>query len=210
MLDQERLISKLKIFVVSMVFLSPLFLDKAFASTKPIDPKEIISKDQQATFFEKYLGWIEVGKTSRELLELYIGEGYAEKTASGEKVYYIDNKNKRTLIIETNYKGIIEVATYKAFIELPKVIENINQLKISKKTNIKNLMTSMGSRLGYSSVRVMNAYGRPSVEIFGENYKELKYIMLGSYKKDIDFVYLEYSFILKKNKVVEIRIENGK
>lgn len=193
-----------------LLVITPLFINGSLASTYPISTEEIITPNQQAKYFEKYLGWIEVGKTKKELLERYIGEGYSIKNNSGEKVYFIDKKNNRTLIIETNYKDIIEVALYKSEIELPPNIKNIDEIKTSKLLNIKNLMTSMGSRIGFNGVRIIGAYGRPSVEITGREFKELKYIMLGSYNKDLDFVYLEYSFRLRKNKVYEIRIENGR
>lgn len=192
------------------VLIAFLFSNNSFASAYPIQKEEFIKPDQQAKYFEKYLGWIEVGKTKKELLERYIGEGYSIKNTNGEKVYYIDKKNNRTLIIETNYKDIIEVALYKSEIELPPNIKNIDEIKTSRLLNIKNLMTSMGSRIGFNGVRIIGAYGRPSVEIIGNDFKELKYIMLGSYNKDLDFIYLEYSFRLRKNKVYEIRIENGR
>lgn len=193
-----------------LLVITLLFITNSFASTYPIPTEEIIKPEQQAKYFEKYLGWIEVGKTKKELLEKYIGEGYSIKNNSGEKVYFIDKKNKRTLIVETNYKDIIEVALYKSEIELPPNIKNISEIKTSRLLNIKNLMTSMGSRIGFNGVRIIGAYGRPSVEIIGNSFKELKYIMLGSYNRDLDFVYLEYSFRLRKNKVYEIRIENGR
>jgi hypothetical protein len=193
-----------------LLVITPLFIIDSFASTYPISPEEIIKENQQAKYFEKYLGWIEVGKTKKELLEKYIGKGYTIKNNKGEKVYFIDKKNKRTLIVETNYKDIIEVALYKSEIELPPNIKSLNEIKTSKLLNIKNLMTSMGSRIGFNGIRIIGAYGRPSVEIIGSDFKELKYIILGSYNKDLDFVYLEYSFRLKKNKVYEIRIENGR
>ncbi|MFN4151329.1 MAG: hypothetical protein ACK4IX_10335, partial [Candidatus Sericytochromatia bacterium] len=83
-----------------LLFITPLFMTNSFASTYPIQTEEIIKRDQQAKYFEKYLGWIEVGKTKKELLEKYIGEGYSIKNSNGEKVYFIDKKNKRTLIVE--------------------------------------------------------------------------------------------------------------
>lgn len=196
-----------KLLLIFLLIISPLFIKNSFALNSE---QNQIKEDQQAKYFEKYLGWIEVGKTKKSLLEKYIGEGYSIKTDSGEKTYYIDPKNYRTLIIETNYKDIIEIVTYKADIELPPSIKSINELKISRLLNIKNLMTSMGSRIGFSSVRIIGAYGRPSLEFKDNNYKKLKYIMLGSYHKELDFVYLEYSFTLINNKVYEIRIENGR
>lgn len=200
--------------LIKVLFLSLIItlshITKSFSSTYPISPEEIIKPNQQAKYFEKYLGWIEVGKTKKDLLEKYIGEGYSIKNNKGERVYFIDKKNNRTLIIETNYKDIIEVVLYKSEIELPPNIKSVDEIKTSKLLNIKNLMTSMGSRIGFNGVRIIGAYGRPSVEIIGSDFKELKYIMLGSYNKDLDFVYLEYSFRLKKNKVYEIRIENGR
>ncbi|MEK7434703.1 MAG: hypothetical protein AABZ74_16330 [Cyanobacteriota bacterium] len=200
-----------KAFIVTLFSaIMPLFSMSSYATTTPITPEEIITKDLEAQYFEKYLGYIEVGTTTRTELEEYIGDGIANKTVSGERVYYIDTKNKRTLIIETDFKGRIEVAHYKSFIELPSSIKKIEDIKLSKKLNIKNFMTSMGSRIGYNSTMIMNAYGRPSVEVFDKDEKELKYIMLGSNHKNQNFVYLEYSFKLKKNKVQEIRIENGK
>lgn len=175
-----------------------------------VSPEDIIKPEQQANYFEKYLGVMEVGKTKKELLELYIGEGYPVKQKVGDVVYYLDKKNNKTLIIETNHQGIIEVATYKNGLELPPGVKSIDEIKISKKMNLKNLMTSMGSRMGYNPSRIMGAYGRPSVEITDKNQREFKYIMLGNLNKKMDFVYLEYSFVFLKNKVVEIRIENGK
>lgn len=180
------------------------------AKTTPVTPEDVISKTLEAQYFEKYLGYIEVGTTTRKDLEDYIGDGISLKTNAGEKVYYIDTKNKRTLIIETDFKGRIEVAHYKAYVELPPTIKKPENVKLSRKLNIKNFMTSMGSRIGYNSTMIMNAYGRPSVEIVDKDEKELKYIMLGSYHPTQNFIYLEYSFKLKKNKLVEMRIENGK
>jgi hypothetical protein len=127
-----------------------------------------------------------------------------------KKFIILIKKNNKTLIIETNHQGIIEIATYKNGLELPLGVKSIDEIKISKKMNLKNLMTSMGSRMGYNATRIMGAYGRPSVEIKYKDQREFKYIMLGNLSKSIDFVYLEYSFVFQKNKVVEIRIENGK
>jgi hypothetical protein len=204
----------LKIFLnsaLTVLFLSSLsFNAQAFSRQDLVEPQDIIRPEQQANYFEKYLGVMEVGKTKRSLLELYIGEGYPIKQSTGEKVYYLDKKNNKTLIIETNHQGIIEIATYKNGLELPLGVKSIDEIKISKKMNLKNLMTSMGSRMGYNATRIMGAYGRPSVEIKYKDQREFKYIMLGNLSKNIDFVYLEYSFVFQKNKVVEIRIENGK
>lgn len=204
----------LKIFLnsaLTVLFLSSLsFNAQAFSRQDLVEPQDIIRPEQQANYFEKYLGVMEVGKTKRSLLELYIGEGYPIKQSTGEKVYYLDKKNNKTLIIETNHQGIIEIATYKNGLELPLGVKSIDEIKISKKMNLKNLMTSMGSRMGYNATRIMGAYGRPSVEIKYKDQREFKYIMLGNLSKSIDFVYLEYSFVFQKNKVVEIRIENGK
>ncbi|MFN8673283.1 MAG: hypothetical protein U0457_14525 [Candidatus Sericytochromatia bacterium] len=200
----------IKNFLLASVFAIIAPLSVAYANTNPIDPNDIISKELEAQYFEKYLGYIEVGTTTKTELEEYIGEGIPTKTSSGEKVYYIDTKNKRTLIIDTDFKGRIEVAHYKAFVELPPNVKKLDDIKLSKKLNIKNFMTSMGSRIGYNTTMIMNAYGRPSVELINKDEKELKYIMIGSNHKDQNFVYLEYAFRLKKNKVQEIRIENGK
>jgi hypothetical protein len=188
----------------------PLYAVNVSATTTPVAPEDVISKSLEAQYFEKYLGYIEVGTTTRKDLEEYIGEGVATKTQSGEKVYYIDTKNKRTLIIETDFKGRIEVAHYKAYVDLPTSIKKPEEVRLSKKLNIKNFMTSMGSRIGYNTTMLLNAYGRPSVEIIDRDDKELKYIMLGSYHPTKNFIYLEYSFKLVKNKITEIRIENGK
>ncbi len=177
---------------------------------KVLSPEDIISPSQQANYFEKYLGVMEVGKTKRQLLELYTGEGYVSKKSTGYEIYYFDKKNNRTLIVEVNHQDIIEVAEIRAGLSLPTGIKNINQIKDSKKINLKNVMTSMGSRMGYSSSRIMSAYGKPSVEIKDKDKREFKYIMLGNLNPKLNFVYLEYSFIFVKNKVVSIRIENGK
>lgn len=193
-----------------LLFTSLSFNAYAFSKQELVSPEDIIRPEQQANYFEKYLGVMEVGKTKKSLLELYIGEGYPIKQSTGEKVYYLDKKNNKTLIIETNHQGIIEIATYKNGLELPPNVKNIDEIKISKRMNLKNLMTSMGSRMGYNPSRIMGAYGRPSVEIKDKDVREFKYIMLGNLNKKIDFVYLEYSFIFLKNKVIEIRIENGK
>lgn len=187
-----------------------LYAANVNATTNPVAPEDVITRSLEAQYFEKYLGYIEVGTTTRKDLEDYIGEGIALKTNSGEKVYYIDTKNKRTLIIETDFKGRIEVAHYKAYVELPPTIKKPEEVRLSKKLNIKNFMTSMGSRIGYNTTMILNAYGRPSVEIIDRDEKELKYIMLGSYHPTKNFIYLEYSFKLVKNKITEIRIENGK
>ncbi|MFN8578159.1 MAG: hypothetical protein U0354_15080 [Candidatus Sericytochromatia bacterium] len=193
-----------------LLFTSLSFNAYAFSKQELVSPEDIIRPEQQANYFEKYLGVMEVGKTKKSLLELYIGEGYSIKQSTGEKVYYLDKKNNKTLIIETNHQGIIEIATYKNGLELPPNVKNIDEIKVSKRMNLKNLMTSMGSRMGYNPYRIMGAYGRPSVEIKDKDTREFKYIMLGNLNKKIDFVYLEYSFVFQKNKVVEIRIENGK
>ena len=175
-----------------------------------VSPEDIIKPDQQAQYFEKWLGVIEVGTTTRKYLELYTGEGNVVKRPIGDKVYYIDKVTSKTLIIETNHQDVIEVTTYKNYIELPPGVKSISSVKSSKKMNIKNLMTSMGSRMGYTPTRIISAYGRPSVEVLSKNEREFKYIMLGNYHPKKDFVYLEYSFVFKKNKLAEIRIENGK
>lgn len=204
----------LKIFLnsaLTVLFTTSLtFNANAFSRQELVSPEELIRPEQQAKYFEKYLGVMEIGKTKRSLLELYIGEGYAIKQSIGEKVYYLDKKNNKTLIIETNHQGVIEIATYKDGLELPPGVKSIDEIKISKKMNLKNLMTSMGSRMGYNPTRIMGAYGRPSVEVKDKDQREFKYIMLGNLNKKMDFVYLEYSFLFVKNKVVEIRIENGK
>ncbi len=183
---------------------------QAKSSSINISPEDIITPKQQAKYFENRLGAIEVGVTDMKTLEWYIGEGETVKNGNRERTYYVDPKNHKTLIADTNSQGIIEVVTYRGYVDLPPGYTNPKEIKISKKINIKNLMTSTGSRIGYSYSRIMSAYGKPSVDIKNKNSRELKYIMLGSLHNEIDFVYLEYSFRLLNNKVVEIRIENGK
>ncbi|MBC7473379.1 MAG: hypothetical protein H7263_03745 [Candidatus Sericytochromatia bacterium] len=198
-----------RFFISSLIVIG--FSSQSLALDKKaiVSPEDIIKKEQQAQYFEKWLGVIEVGKTTKKYLELYTGEGETIKKPEGEKSYYIDKKNNKTLIVETNHQDVIEVATYKNYIDLPSK-KKLDEIKSSKKMNIKNLMTSMGSRMGYSPTRIMNAYGRPSVEVSNKDEREFKYIMLGNFNPKLDFVYLEYSFLFKKNKVAEIRIENGK
>jgi hypothetical protein len=86
----------LKIFLnsaLTVLFLSSLsFNAQAFSRQDLVEPQDIIRPEQQANYFEKYLGVMEVGKTKRSLLELYIGEGYPIKQSTGEKVYYLDKK----------------------------------------------------------------------------------------------------------------------
>jgi hypothetical protein len=182
----------------------------ALASSITQPAPDVILSSQQAQIFENRLGAIEVGITTKKVLEQYIGEGESIKTKSGEQIYYIDPKNKKTLVVFVTPKGVIEIAEYKNFIQLPPGKTDLSQVKISKKLNIKNLMTSMGSRMGYPYSRIVNSYGRPSAEQTFKNGRQLKYIKMSTMDSDIDFVYLEYSFRLLKDKVVEIRIENGK
>lgn len=201
----------LLINILSVLSVTFFTLDSyAISRNNTVSPEDIISSSQQASYFEKYLGVMEVGKTKKELLELYTGEGYPVKKSTGEEIYYFDRKNNRTLIIETNHQSVIEVAEVKVGISLPPGIKTVDGIKTSKKINLKNIMTSMGSRMGYNTSRIMSAYGRPSVEIKDKDKREFKYIMLGNLNPKLDFVYLEYSFIFIKNKVVSIRIENGK
>jgi hypothetical protein len=197
--------------LIYSILITFTFCMSAFASsiTKQ-EPDDIISPAQQAQIFENRLGAIEVGVTTKKVLEQFIGEGESVKELLNEKVYYIDPKNKKTLVVYVNKKGIIEVADYKNYIELPPGKKDISQVKIPRQLNIKNLMTSMGSRMGYTYSRIVNSYGRPSVENTSRKDRQIKYIKMGSLDSDIDFVYLEYSFKLVNNKVVEIRIENGK
>lgn len=204
-----KILQSLVLSVLSVTF----FTLNSYAMTRDtsiVSPEDIISPSQQANYFEKYLGVMEIGTTKKKLLELYTGPGYAIKQNTGEKVYYFDTKNNRTLIIETNHQDVIEIAEIKVGIELPPGVKNISGIKLSKKINLKNVMTSMGSRMGYNTSRIMSAYGRPSVEIKDKDKREFKYIMLGNLNPKLNFVYLEYSFIFIKNKVVSIRIENGK
>jgi hypothetical protein len=183
---------------------------QARSSSINLSPQDIITPKQQAKYFENRLGAIEVGVTDMKTLEWYIGEGEDVKNGNTERTYYVDTKNNKTLIVDTTSQGIIEVVTYRGYVDLPPGYSDPKEIKVSKKLNIKNLMTSTGSRIGYSYSRIISAYGKPSVDIKNKNLRELKYIMLGSLHSDIDFVYLEYSFRLVNNKVVEIRIENGK
>jgi hypothetical protein len=205
----DKGIKNLVKLLISFLF-TTLFCSQAIASSITVSPEDIISEKQQAQYFEKYLGAIEVGTTTKKQLELYIGQGYSVKLPTGERTYYIDPKNKKSLIIDSNKKDVIEVADYRSYLVLPPNIKDINQIKVSSRLNIKNLMTSMGSRMGYNYSRIVSSYGKPSVEINDKDTRDLKYIKLGSFSSDINFVYLEYSFRLKNNKVVEIRIENGK
>lgn len=200
---------RLKKYLFS-VFISMSFIAPVWASSLSVSPEDVLSAKQQANYFENRLGVIAVGETPLEILERYIGIGEKIAKKRGEKVYYVDPKNKRTLIVDVNSQGLIEVVNYKSYIELPPGVDDIDKIKISDKLNIKNLMTSMGSRIGYNYSRIVGAYGRPSVEVTEKGNRELKYIKLGSLNSKHDFVYLEYSFRLKNNQVVEIRIENGK
>jgi len=199
----------LELLLTGWLIASPIY---SFGSDLPVNPAMVITPKQEADYFENRLGVIEVGITTKELLERYTGIGEEQPKKFGETVYYLDPVNKKTLIIETNRKGVIEVARYKNFIELPPGKKSIADVKISAKPNIKNLMTSKGSRLGYNYMRIINGYGRPSVDINykekGTKIRELKYILLGEQSED-DYIYLEYSFRLENNKVTEIRIENG-
>jgi hypothetical protein len=208
---EENMLKKFRIKnLIYGIIISLSFCFSAFASNTAIVPGNVLLPSKQANIFENRLGAIEVGVTTKKVLEQYIGEGESIKGLVEETVYYIDPKYKKTLIVNVDSKGVITVANYKNFIELPPGKSNINQVKISKRLNIKNLMTSMGSRMGYTNSRIVNSYGRPSVELTSESERQLKYIKTGSIDSPIDFVYLEYSFRLVNNKVVEIRIENGK
>lgn len=203
-----------KILVLSGIFLFSFHPQSMSAENQSLissaEQKVISSSEKQADYPEKYLGVIEVGETTKKILELYIGEGFTIKLPYGEITYYLDPKNNKTLIIHTDQNDVIEVVTYKNKLELPPGIKDIKQLKISSKMNIKNLMTSMGSRMGFNYMRIIGAYGRPSVESKNKNEREVKYIKAGNLNSENDFVYLEYSFKLVNNKTVEIRIENGK
>lgn len=204
-----------KIIGLSLIFVSILSVlpSPSYALEKSllVSPQDIIKPEQEAQYFEKWLGVIEVGTTKKKYLELYTGQGETIKKIGGEVSYYYDKKNYKTLIVETNLQDIIEVVTYINGIQLPPGFKSVNDVKSWSKINIKNLMTSMGSRMGYSPARIMSAYGRPSVEIYlDKNEREFKYIMLGNLHPKLNFVYLEYSFLFKNNKVSEIRIENGR
>jgi hypothetical protein len=163
---------------------------------------------KEVDYEEKYLGIIEVGATTLSLLEFYIGEGYKIESDNGKTIYYVDTKNNRTLIVYTNQSNVIEKIIYRNKAELPPGIKTLNEIKMSKKLNIKNLFTSTGSRLGYSYQRIVSAYGKPTKEIVYDNERVLKYIKKG--KPTSNIVYLEYSFRIIKNKTFEISIENSR
>lgn len=162
----------------------------------------------EANYAEKYLGAIEVGTTTIDTLEWYIGEGYKIEKEDEKIIYYVDTKNNKTLIVYVNQENVIEQIIYRNKAELPPGLKNFSQLKMSKKLNIKNLFTSTGSRLGYSYQRIVSAYGKPTKEIVYDNEKVLKYIKKG--KPSSNIVYLEYSFRLINNKTFEIRMENSR
>lgn len=201
---------RIKNLIYSILIIFTFCFEASALSIRSPAQDEIISPENQAHFFENRLGAIEVGVTTKKILEQYIGEGESVKNLYSEQIYYIDPQNKKTLIVTINSKGIIEIANYKNFIELPPGKKDINQIKISKRLNIKNLMTSMGSRMGYPYSRIANSYGRPSVDITSKKDRQVKYVKVSTLDSDIDFIYLEYSFKLVNNKVVEIRIENGR
>lgn len=187
--------------IIVLIFLLILSVNSYAEEKKP----KYIYENAEAIYAEKYLGVIEVGATSINLLELYIGKGYE----IGNTIYYIDNINSRTLIVYINSNNIIEKIIYKAKAELPKGIKSFNEIKMSKKLNIKNLFTSTGSRLNYSYQRIIGAYGKPTNEIIYDNNERLvKYIKRG--KPASNFVYIEYSFRLINNKTIEITMENSR
>ena len=86
--------SLIAFFTLSLIF-SPL----TGASDYYASNSKTTYEHGEANYFEKWLGVMEVGSTSLETLKLYIGEGESIKNPFGETVYYIDNKNQKTLIV---------------------------------------------------------------------------------------------------------------
>lgn len=65
------------------------------------EPKYVY-ENGEASYAEKYLGVIEVGTTTIDILEWYIGKGYKIENENEKIVYYVDVKNKKTLILYLN------------------------------------------------------------------------------------------------------------